>query len=703
MGALTIPYVLVRYVAPDGVPVWLEGQCPVGIVEARTHDSVLPALTQVEQATAQGLTAIGFVAYEAAHGLDSAFPHADAPLPLVWFAVYEAVRIYSDPLRASSVNGRSHLHSASTAQSVLLNETPSLRFPLPAGGTTPAQFPSRSGGNLKEGGKDTRPHLPADAQLSLPAGGTTPARFPSRSGGNLKEGGKDTRPHLPADAQLSLPAGGTTPARFPSRSGGNLKEGGKIGRWHPTLTRGEYARALCAIHEAIGAGEVYQVNYTFRLRAPYEGDLLPLFWQLYERQPVPYAAYLDTGAHAIASLSPELFFALDGERITTRPMKGTAPRGLTRADDLQHAERLTRCPKNRAENLMIVDMARNDLGRIARIGSVRVPRLFEAERYATLWQMTSTVVACTDAPLPEIFRALFPAASITGAPKIRATHVIHALERAPRGVYTGAIGVVLPDRHAQFNVAIRTLHYDKVAAQLTFGVGSGIVWDSEQVAEYEECLAKAQVLLAPRPEFELLETLLWRRGRGYFLLEAHLKRLRDSADYFGFAVDADAVRHQLLTVAERFTAPRYRVRLRVNRYGEAQVEHASLAPERRVWRVALAHEPVDPREVFLYHKTTHRQVYERARAARPDCDDVILWNTRGEITESTLANVVVRMDGRYYTPPVECGLLAGVYREHLLQRGLLRERVLTPDDLRRAEAVYLINSVRGRIRAEVVR
>jgi para-aminobenzoate synthetase/4-amino-4-deoxychorismate lyase len=659
------PYVLLRYVAPDGAPVWLEGRHPVGVIEARTHAAVLPALTQVEQATAQGLTAVGFVAYEAAHGLDSAFPRADAPLPLVWFAVCEAVRVYPDPLRASFVNGRSHLHSASTAQSVLLNETPSLRFPLPAGGTTPA-------------------------------------RFPSRSGGNLKEGGKDTRPHLPADAQLSLPAGGTTPARFPSRSGGNLKEGGKIGRWRPTLTRGAYERALCAIHEAIGAGEVYQVNYTFRLRAPYEGDLLPLFWQLYERQPVPYAAYLDTGAHAIASLSPELFFALDGECITTRPMKGTAPRGLTRADDLQQAERLTCCPKNRAENLMIVDMARNDLGRIARIGSVRVPRLFEAERYATLWQMTSTVVACTDAPLPEIFRALFPAASITGAPKIRATHVIHALERAPRGVYTGAIGVVLPDRHAQFNVAIRTLHYDKVAAQLTFGVGSGIVWDSEQVAEYEECLTKAQVLFAPRPAFELLETLLWRRGRGYFLLEAHLQRLRDSADYFGFALDADAVRRQLLTVAERFTAPRYRVRLRVNRHGAAQVEYAPLSPERRVWRVALAREPVDPREVFLYHKTTHRQVYERARAAHPDCDDVILWNTRGEITESTLANVVVRLDGRYYTPPVECGLLAGVYRGHLLQRGLLRERVLTPNDLRRAEAVYLINSVRGRVRVEVV-
>jgi para-aminobenzoate synthetase/4-amino-4-deoxychorismate lyase len=250
---------------------------------------------------------------------------------------------------------------------------------------------------------------------------------------------------------------------------------------------------------------------------------------------VPYAAYIDTGAHAIASLSPELFFALDGERITTRPMKGTAPRGLTRADDLQQAERLTCCPKNRAENLMIVDMARNDLGRIARIGSVRVPRLFEAERYATLWQMTSTVVACTDAPLPEIFRALFPAASITGAPKIRATHVIHALERTPRGVYTGAIGVVLPDRRAQFNVAIRTLHHDKVAAQLdirrrqrrSVGLRAG-----RRVRGVPRESAGA---VAPRPAFELLETLLWRRGRGYFLLEAHLKRLRDSADYFGFA------------------------------------------------------------------------------------------------------------------------------------------------------------------------
>jgi para-aminobenzoate synthetase/4-amino-4-deoxychorismate lyase len=667
--------VLLRYVAPDGAPVWLEGRHPVGVIEARTHAAVLPALTQVEQATAHGLNAVGFIAYEAAHGLDSAFPRADAPLPLVWFAVYEAVRVYPDPLRASLANGggfpprvrgglgwgQEPLCREPSAGRVSVDDTPLLTSPVHGGGT---ESPSPRAGRVGVG-----------AASSPPAG------------------------RVGVGAASSPPAGRVGVGAAPSPPAGRVGVGADL---HPTLTRSEYERALCAIHEAIAAGEVYQVNFSFRLRAPFAGDLLPLFWQLYECQPVPYAAYLDTGAHAIASLSPELFFALDGERIATRPMKGTAPRGLTLADDLQQAARLTQCPKNRAENLMIVDMARNDLGRIAHIGSVRVPRLFEAERYATLWQMTSTVVAYTDAPLSEIFRALFPAASITGAPKIRATHVIDALERAPRGVYTGAIGVVLPDRRAQFNVAIRTLHHDKARGQLQYGVGSGVVWDSEQVAEYAECLAKAQVLFAPRPAFELLETLLWRRGRGYFLLEAHLKRLRDSACYFDFVVDADAVRRQLLTVAEGFTEPRYRVRLRVNRRGQAQVEYAPLLPERRAWRVALAQQPVNPREVFLYHKTTHRQVYERALAARPDCDDVLLWNTHGELTESTRANVVARLDGRYYTPPVECGLLAGVYRGHLLQRGLLRERVLTINDLRRAEAIYLINAVRGWIRVELV-
>ncbi|MCS7207973.1 MAG: aminodeoxychorismate synthase component I [Fimbriimonadales bacterium] len=480
--------------------------------------------------------------------------------------------------------------------------------------------------------------------------------------------------------------------------------------WQPTLCQSAYDHAVERIRELIGAGDVYQVNYSFRLRAPFEGDPLALFWQLYNAQPVPYAAYIDTGELAILSLSPELFFALEGERIISRPMKGTAPRGMTLEDDTRRAQALHGSEKNRAENLMIVDMVRNDLGRIAKVGSVRVPRLFETERYATLWQMTSTVEARTDAPLCAIFRALFPPASVTGAPKIRATQVIHELETTPRGVYTGAIGVILPERKAQFNVAIRTLVYHRDGAQLEYGVGSGVVWDSETQAEYQECLTKAQIVLSPRPEFALLETLLWRPCRGYFLLERHLRRLQRSADYFGFPLDVAAVREQLLCVAQTrlsvqnrsdacATGRAFRVRLLVDRHGTARLEYAPLEPTPKVWRVALAPEPIDPHDVFLYHKTTRREVYERARAARPNCDDVILWNPRGAITESTVANVVVNLNGRLYTPPTECGLLGGVYREHLIERGKLQERVITIQELQHAKALYLINSVRGWIKA----
>jgi para-aminobenzoate synthetase/4-amino-4-deoxychorismate lyase len=481
-----------------------------------------------------------------------------------------------------------------------------------------------------------------------------------------------------------------------------------IGEWQSTLSPSAYYCAVQRIRDYIEAGDVYQVNYSFRLQTTTRSDystLLSLFCQLYDAQPVPYAAYIDTGEQVILSLSPELFFALDGERIVSRPMKGTAPRGVTLEDDLKQALALRCSEKNRAENLMIVDMVRNDLGRIAAVGTVRVPKLFEVERYATLWQMTSTVEAQTCASLPEIFRALFPAASITGAPKIRATQIIHALENTPRGIYTGAIGVVSPDRQAQFNVAIRTLCYDRATQQLEYGVGSGVIWDSEHQAEYQECLTKAQVLLRPRPEFELLETLLWRAGRGYFLLEKHLQRLQRSAEYFGFAFDEATVRRLLRDAPRQHTTIEAlrvaRCRLLLNRRGEARVEMSPLEPKPKIWRVALAPEPIDLSDVFLYHKTTHRTVYERARAACPEYDDVILWNPRGEITESTIANVVARLEGKLYTPPVACGLLGGVYRQHLLERGKMQERIITIEELLKAEAVYLVNSVRGWVRAQL--
>ncbi|MCX7992271.1 MAG: aminodeoxychorismate synthase component I [Fimbriimonadales bacterium] len=571
-----------KYPYRKGHACWLWGERLAGVVQVHTHSEVLPALAEVEQAVQRGLTAIGYVAYEASHGLDKAFPQAQAHLPLVWFGVYERLEAHPHP----------------------------------------------------------------------------------RLGGRAVGEGLD---------------------------------------WRPTLTESAYHHALLRIRDYIEAGDVYQVNYSFRLRMPFVGDTHNLFWQLYHAQPVPYAAYIDTGEHVILSLSPELFFVLEGERITSRPMKGTAPRGVRLESDLQQAQSLRCSEKNRAENLMIVDMVRNDLGRIAKTGTVCVPQLFETERYATLWQMTSTVEAKTDAPLPEIFRALFPAASITGAPKIRASQIIHELETTPRGVYTGAVGVVLPDRRAQFNVAIRTLVYDRAAEQLEYGVGSGVVWDSEKQAEYQECLAKAQVILKPRPEFELLETILWRAGKGYFLVEKHLERLQRSAEYFGFKCDGEAIQDLLCRTVQGLAnkAPEavYRIRLLLNRVGEARLECAPLEPKPRLWRVALAPKPVDPSNVFLYHKTTNRMIYEQARAACPDCDDVILWNPRGEVTESTIANVVVKLNGRRYTPPISCGLLGGVYREYLLERGRVEERVITIEELQQAEVVYLINSVRGRVRA----
>ncbi|MFN3690786.1 MAG: aminotransferase class IV, partial [Fimbriimonadales bacterium] len=268
--------------------------------------------------------------------------------------------------------------------------------------------------------------------------------------------------------------------------------------------------------------------------------------------------------------------------------------------------------------------------------------------------------------------------------------------------------VVLPNRRAQFNVAIRTLHYHRATGRLEYGVGSGVVWDSDTQDEYRECLTKAQAVLRPRPQFELLETMLWRAGRGYFLLEKHLQRLRRSAEYFGFDVDVEAVRAlldrlhgdgSLARFGERGWRGRVRCRLLVNRVGEARVECAPLEPKPKLWRVALAPDPIDPRDVFMYHKTTYRQVYDHARATRPDCDEVILWNPRGEITESTIANVVVKLQGRLHTPPIACGLLGGVYREHLLERGKIRERIITVNEFRQAEAIYLINSVRGWVRA----
>jgi para-aminobenzoate synthetase/4-amino-4-deoxychorismate lyase len=481
--------------------------------------------------------------------------------------------------------------------------------------------------------------------------------------------------------------------------------------WTATTSRESYDGAIAMIQAAIARGDTYQVNHTFRLVSAFNGDPYATFCALAQAQKAPYAAYLSTDQFAICSASPELFFSLEGDRICSRPMKGTAARGRTTDEDCEQRAWLQGSLKNQAENVMIVDMVRNDIGRIAETGSVKVPELFALEKYPTVWQMVSTVTGRTRASYGEIFAALFPAASITGAPKPCTMEIIQALETSPRGIYTGCIGFINPGRWAQFNVAIRTVAIDKASGAAEYGTGGGITWDSVDSAEYEECRDKAKILTLEYPSFQLLESLLWTPEEGYFLLDLHLNRLADSADYFSFPVDLSTIKVELDTLECSFSGEAMKVRVLVDERGRVtlQAERLPAAGEKKILRVRLAEQPVDSGNYFLYHKTTHRKFYEQAMRFRTNgsesgWDDAILWNERGEVTESTTANLVVEEDGEWYTPPVDCGLLPGTYRAWLISQGRLKERVIRVEDLREGVRIYLINSVRklreARVRVE---
>ncbi|HSL84902.1 MAG TPA: chorismate-binding protein [Thermoanaerobaculia bacterium] len=533
-------------------------------------------------------------------------------------------------------------------------------------------------------------------------------------------------------ALFGEPAAGDVP---PPAAAGSLS----ALRLRPTLSDAAYLAGVEAVRDAIARGDTYQANLTYRLRGSLAGgpEALALFAALDRNQPSPYAAYLELGEQAVCSVSPELFFERRGRRLLCRPMKGTAPRGRTAAEDRELAAALRSSPKERAENLMIVDMVRNDLGRIARPGSVSVRSLFDVARYPTVHQMTSDVEAESGAGLAEAFGALFPSASVTGAPKVRTMEILAGLETSPRGVYTGAVGWVAPGGDARFSVAIRTAWIDRGARApwtgeavgdgegahgegaggpwIEYGTGGGIVWDSVPERELAETRTKALILTASRAEsFQLLETLLWRPRMGFFLLRRHRERLAASAEYFERALDFTEIERRLHDLDRRLRsggagadrAARRRVRLLVDASGAVSLEAAPLERTRRPWRVALAAEPVDPADPFLRHKTTRREVYDRAlaevRRRRPGLDDVLLWNPAGELTESTVANLVLRLDGELLTPPAAAGLLPGTLRSELLSRGRIEEATLTLADLARAEGLDLVNSLRGWLPARLV-
>ena len=478
--------------------------------------------------------------------------------------------------------------------------------------------------------------------------------------------------------------------------------------WQPSIERENYNTAIEQIKDAIASGQTYQVNYTMRLGAEIKADTETdkrmeadeESWQLFlhlARSQNKYAAYINTDNQIICSASPELFFKLDGDRIFSHPMKGTVKRGRTTPEDTEQMNWLHISTKNRAENVMIVDMIRNDLGRVAEIGSVQVPELFKIEKYSTLFQMTSTVQAKTNASLTEIFSALFPCASITGAPKVSTMRIIAELETTPRKIYTGSIGYIFPNRKAQFNVAIRTALIAKNKNQAEYGVGGGIVWDSTSTDEYSEALLKARVLTERPRKFSLFETMLWTPDEEFFLLEKHIARMEDSSDYFDFPFSKEKLEDFLNNLASGFNSSK-RVKVLLDGIGDFSAESKDFHSEKKVFKVHLAEQSINSNNMFFFHKTTLRDIYPTSQSG---FDDVLLFNEKDELTEFTIGNLVVEMDGELVTPPVTCGLLAGTFRAHLLETNQIKERIILKDELDKCTKVFLVNSLRKWVEVEI--
>jgi len=468
-----------------------------------------------------------------------------------------------------------------------------------------------------------------------------------------------------------------------------------------TMDAMSYGRRFEKVKNYIAAGDIYQLNLTLKGRSIFTGDAVALYRDLRRKQPVSYATLIETDEFTIVSASPELFMSIDNGSVITRPMKGTAARGLTHGADEEVQKWLAADLKSRAENLMIVDLMRNDLGRVAKTGSVRVSDLFTIETYETLHQMTSGIEAQLkqDTGIPELLSSLFPPGSITGAPKMRAMEIISELESEPRGVYTGAIGAISPDGNASFNVAIRTVTIFP-QGQAEVGIGSGVVHDSQAQAEYDECLLKMRFLTDPVREFSLIETMLHTPTKSYVLLERHVERLESSARYFLFGFERTHILDALQDLAANLGNDAYRVRLLLHRDGSLTLTETLLprGSEMTTMAYTVSDHTVDSSDVYLYHKTTQRELFddEWTRVNKQySADEVIFLNERGEVTEGSRTNVFAQIDGKLLTPPVSSGLLPGTFRAEMLASGKAEETVLTLDDLSQADTVYLGNSVRG--------
>jgi para-aminobenzoate synthetase / 4-amino-4-deoxychorismate lyase len=469
----------------------------------------------------------------------------------------------------------------------------------------------------------------------------------------------------------------------------------------PQWTAAAYAQRMKQVHDYILAGDIYQANLTFATEVKFEGTPLALYRRFRTAQRVPYGALIFTGNRWILSFSPELFFNLEQGQLTAQPMKGTAARHCLPTLDDKAASDLQQDDKNRAENLMIVDLLRNDLSRVSVPGSVHVPSLYNIVSYPTVHQMVSTVTAKCEPQHDaiDVLQALFPCGSITGAPKLRAMEIIKLLEAAPREVYCGAIGQITPDGDATFNVAIRTLNITSPGSA-TLGLGSGVVADSIAPDEYQECLLKSKFLNQAVPPFDLIETMIWRPEIGWQAWDAHMDRLQKSAKYWAFSLDLAGLKQEATQLCAHWTSA-MRVRLVVSRFGSTswQWADAPTHPDARAF-VVISSSQMQSDNIFLYHKTSHRAFYddERQRLQRETaCFDCLFLNERSELTEGSFTTIFVRRGQQLLTPALKCGLLPGIFRQSLLDMGEAQEAVLTLDDVRQADALMVGNEVRGMI------
>ena len=461
-------------------------------------------------------------------------------------------------------------------------------------------------------------------------------------------------------------------------------------KWQEETSAENYEKAIARIQHHLRQGDTYQVNYTVQLKQDLSANPFAIYNRMVVEQEAGYNAYVEHDEMAVISMSPELFFEQNDRELTTRPMKGTTQRGVTDQEDLAQASWLEQDPKNRSENMMIVDLLRNDMNRISEVGSEHVESLCQVEQYSTVWQMTSTIKSQLrpDVDLVEIFRSLFPCGSITGAPKIATMEIIKNLEPQPRGVYCGTIGLLLPNGRRIFNVAIRTIQLHQGKA--IYGVGGGITWDSTWESEYREVHQKAAVLYRKQARFQLITT--GKISQKQLLFEdQHLERLTKASRYFAFPFDPEELRQKIEEECQVCDSHQdYRLRITLSKSGEIELSRQILSPlSPSFCKAKLCLQEADLNQSFTYFKTTHRPHLSLGK------QEIIYHNAAGELLETSIGNLVLKINGKLYTPPIRLGILPGIYRQHLLETGQVEEKVLTVPDLDQAEAVYGCNAVRG--------